>query len=152
MNMKDWVIVVLTAVFVALYVLALAGVLQPPGNDKLVVQISPIISVIIGYYFGRIPGEKNEQTLRQQVNDTRNERQQAVDQMNQAQNARNDAVQQRERLATKIADAKAALSAAAPAAPPEQLAATLSGGGAAAPDPEAVQKAATAALKVLETP
>ncbi|MCC8954347.1 hypothetical protein H8B02_13060 [Bradyrhizobium sp. Pear77] len=151
MNMKDWVIVVLTAVFVALYVLALAGLLQPPSDDKLVVQISPIISVI-GYYFGRIPGEKNEQTLRQQVDDTRNERQQAVDQKNQAQNARNDAVQQRERLATKIADAKAALSAAAPAAPPEQLAATLSGGGAAAPDLEAVQRAATAALKVLETP
>jgi hypothetical protein len=152
MNAKDWVVVVLTAVFVILYVLALAGLLQPPSNDKLVVQIAPIISLMIGYYFGRIPGEKTEQTLQQHVNDTRNQRQQAEDQRNQAQNERNEAVEQRERLATRIVDAKAALSAAAPAAPPQQLAATLGGSGTSAPDPDAVRKAAAAALKVLETP
>ena|SRR5713101_5069849 len=151
MNPKDWIVVVLTVVFVALYVLALVGVMKLPSDDKLVVQIAPIISVIIGYYFGRIPGEKNEQTLRQQVDATRGEREQAVAQKNQAQNERNDAVQQRERFATKIADARAALSAAAPAAPPELLAATL-GGGAAPTDPEAVRNAATACLKVLESP
>ncbi|MGY4230409.1 hypothetical protein ACVMIH_007770 [Bradyrhizobium sp. USDA 4503] len=33
MNMKDWVIVVLTAVFVALYVFALANRLMTPGTS-----------------------------------------------------------------------------------------------------------------------
>jgi hypothetical protein len=131
MTVKDWMVALLTLVFMVLYVGAMIGWLQPPSNDKLVVQIAPIISVIIGYYFGRIPGEKSEEKLDQ----ARTERDQAV-----TQNAKSEG---------KITAAKAALSAAAPSAPPGQLAANLSGGGV---NPQAVQNAAAAALKVLETP
>jgi hypothetical protein len=70
MNAKEGMVLLLTTVFVFLYVLALFGTIRLPSDDKLVAQIAPIITVIIGYYFGRIPGEKNEQTLQQQVNDT----------------------------------------------------------------------------------
>jgi hypothetical protein len=132
MSYKDWIVVLLTAVFVLLYGLAFAGVLQPLDNDKLVGQVAPIISVIIGYYFGRLPADKTEQNLQQ------------------AQQERNEAVGERERLSTKIAGAKAALNAAAPTVPPQALATTLGGTGSTTPPADAIRQAAVAALKVLE--
>lgn len=143
MTYKDWIVVLLTILFVVLYVLALTGVLQPPSNDKLVVQIAPIISVIIGYYFGRMPGEKNEQALQQQVTAAQGERR-------QAETDRSAAQVQRERVVTLIGAAKEALRTAVPGASPQQLAATLGGGGAGKPDPDAVRMAAASALNVLE--
>jgi hypothetical protein len=33
----------------------------------LVLRLEPIIFVIIGYYFGRLPGQQNEKTLKQEI-------------------------------------------------------------------------------------
>jgi hypothetical protein len=150
MSPKDWIMVGLTVVFVLLYVLAFAGILQPPNNDKLVGQVAPIISVIIGYYFGRLPGEKNEENLQQHANDAKQQRQEAVEARNQAEAGRSQAEIQRERFATKVGDAKAALAAAAPGVPVQDLAPTLGGAGGQAPNEDAVRQAAVTALKILE--
>lgn len=51
-HLKNWVMVVLTPVFVSLYGAALVGWCRPLADDKLVVRLEPFL-VIIGYYFGR---------------------------------------------------------------------------------------------------
>ena len=61
MDNKTWIIVILTFVFVACYVAALFG-WQAAPNDKIVTSVAPIVSVIIGYYFGRLPSEKIEES------------------------------------------------------------------------------------------
>src|ERR1051325_11372166 len=65
---KSWIMVVLTLVFVALYGAALFGWLKPLTDDKIVMRLEPIIFAIIGYYFGRLPSQQNERTLKQEIN------------------------------------------------------------------------------------
>ena len=65
--LKNWIMVVLTLVFIALYGAALVGWLKPLTDDKLVLRLEPIIFVIIGYYFGRLLGQQNEKTLKQEI-------------------------------------------------------------------------------------
>jgi hypothetical protein len=61
--LKNWIMVVLTLVFIALYGAAPVGL----TDDKMVLRLEPIIFVIIGYYFGRLPGQQNEKTLKQEI-------------------------------------------------------------------------------------
>ncbi len=60
--------VVLTLIFIALYGAALFGWLRPLTDDKMVMRLEPIIFAIIGYYFGRLPGQQNERTLKSEIN------------------------------------------------------------------------------------
>jgi len=59
--------VVLTLIFISLYGAALIGWLKPLADDRMVMRLEPIIFVIIGYYFGRLPGQQNERTLKQEI-------------------------------------------------------------------------------------
>ena len=59
--------VVLTLIFVALYGAALIGWLKPLAGEKMVLRLEPIIFVIIGYYFGRLPAQQNEKTLKEEI-------------------------------------------------------------------------------------
>jgi hypothetical protein len=143
----DWktgIIVVLTIIFVALYVAGFAGWPKLAPDKEVIGPVAPIVAVIIGYYFGRVPSEKNEKSLQQQVNPRTQEAEHA---RNEQQQAQTDST----RLATKVIAARAALSAAAPAAPPDGLASTLSGAAGDAPDPEAIRQAAISALQVLDS-
>lgn len=63
---KKTMIVGLTVVFVALYVGAILGW---GGLGAQVNVIQPIVYVIIGYFFGRMPSEKNEKALREDAKD-----------------------------------------------------------------------------------
>lgn len=65
---KSWVMVILTLVFVVLYTVALLGWLKPLSDVTMVMRLEPIIFVIIGYYFGRLPSQQNEQTLKDEIN------------------------------------------------------------------------------------
>ena len=56
--LKSWIMLFLTIAFVILYALALSGRLKPLPDTSLVARLEPIIFVIIGYYFGRIPGQQ----------------------------------------------------------------------------------------------
>ncbi len=64
---KNWVMIVLTLVFVVLYTVALLGWLKPLSDVTMVMRLEPIIFVIIGYYFGRLPAQQNEQTLKEEI-------------------------------------------------------------------------------------
>lgn len=63
-SLKSWTMVIITLVFVTLYVLSLTGVGKLPEAIK---ELQPIIFVIIGYYFGRLPSQSVENSLKEQV-------------------------------------------------------------------------------------
>ncbi len=67
-TLKSWMMTLLTLVFVALYAAALLGLLKFTNDITLVLRLEPIIFVIIGYYFGRLPAQSNEKFLKDEIN------------------------------------------------------------------------------------
>jgi hypothetical protein len=67
--LKKGTIAVLTLIFVALYVAGIIGVWRGDSavNSKAITLLQPIVYVIIGYYFGRMPAEKTENALKEQA-------------------------------------------------------------------------------------
>src|SRR5436190_16424194 len=100
--LKNWIMVVLTLVFIALYGAALVGWLKPLADDKMVLRLEPIIFVIIGYYFGRLPGQQNERNLKQEIN-------RQTQRADASQSAKEHALQTNEALEEKIKNVKATL-------------------------------------------
>jgi len=100
--LKSWVMVVLTLIFVALYGAALFGWLKPLMDDKMVMRLEPIIFAIIGYYFGRLPGQQNERTLKQEIN-------RHTQRADASQSAKEQALQSSEALEEKVKNVKATL-------------------------------------------
>ena len=103
-TLKNWIMVVLTLVFIALYGAALVGLLKPLADDKMVLRLEPIIFVIIGYYFGRLPGQQNERNLMQEIN-------RQTQRADASQAAKEQALQTNEALEEKIKNVKATLNA-----------------------------------------
>ena len=99
---KNWLMVLLTTGFVALYGLALLGKLRPLADVSLVSRLEPLIFVIIGYYFGRLPGQQNEQTLKDEIG-------RQTQRADAAQHAKETALQTRETLDEKVKNARTAL-------------------------------------------
>ena len=99
---KDWVMVFLTLAFVVLYGLALLGKLRPLTDTSMVSRLEPIIFVIIGYYFGRLPSQQNEQTLKEEIS-------RQTQRADAAQHAKETALQSREVLDEKVKNARTAL-------------------------------------------
>jgi hypothetical protein len=96
--------VVLTLVFISLYGAALVGWLKPLADEKMVLRLEPIIFVIIGYYFGRLPGQQNEKTLQREVS-------RQTQRADASQSAKEQALQTNEALEEKIKNVKVTLAA-----------------------------------------
>jgi hypothetical protein len=96
--------VVLTLVFITLYGAALTGMLKPLTDEKMVLRLEPIIFVIVGYYFGRLPGQQNERNLKQEIN-------RQAQRGDAAQSAKEQALQANEAMEEKLRNVKATLSA-----------------------------------------
>jgi hypothetical protein len=106
--LRNWIMVVLTLIFVALYGAALIGWLKPLADEKMVLRLEPIIFVIIGYYFGRLPAQQNEKTLKDEIG-------RQIQKADAAQHVKEQALQTREALEEKLKNVNAALTSAAPA-------------------------------------
>lgn len=104
---KNWMMVVLTLIFVVFYAAALLGWLRPLSDIVMVTRLEPILFVIIGYYFGRLPAQQNEQTLKEEI--TRQ-----TQKSDAAQQAKEKANQDCEALEEKIKNAVGVLNAALP--------------------------------------
>lgn len=65
--LKSWMMVALTGAFVSLYTAALLGWLKPLNDVTVVARLEPIIFVIIGYYFGRLPAQQTERALKEEI-------------------------------------------------------------------------------------
>lgn len=100
--LKNWIMVVLTLLFISLYGAALIGWLKPLADEKMVMRLEPIIFVIIGYYFGRMPGQQNERTLKDEIN-------RQTQRADAAQSAKEQALQTNEALEERIKNARATL-------------------------------------------
>ena len=104
--LKNWVMVALTVVFVLLYGAALLGWIKPLADEHVVARLEPIIFVIIGYYFGRLPAQQNEQTLKGELN-------RQTQKAEAAQHAKEQAQQAREALEEKVKNVRVTLASSA---------------------------------------
>jgi hypothetical protein len=100
--LRNWVMVVSTIIFVLLYGAALVGWLNPLADEKMVSRLEPIIFVIIGYYFGRLPSQQNEDSLKQEIY-------RQTQRSDAAQHAKEQMQQAREGLEEKLKNVRAAL-------------------------------------------
>jgi hypothetical protein len=105
--LKGWTMVVLTFGFVMLYGCALLGWLKPLSDVSMITRLEPIIFVIIGYYFGRLPAQQNEKTLKDEIGHQ-------TQKADAAQHAKETALQSREAAEEKLKNVSAALTSAAP--------------------------------------
>ena len=118
--LKSWTMVVITLIFVLLYCAALLGWIKPLTDERMITRLEPIIFVIIGYYFGRLPAQSNEKTLKDEV--TRQ-----TQRADAAQHAKEQAQQTREALEEKIKNVQATLSSALPTRNAKSLSESKSG-------------------------
>ncbi len=107
-DLKNWVMIILTLTFILLYILALTGKLESLKEWEMVTRLEPIIFVLIGYYFGRLPAQQNEKTLRDEIYRQTNK-------ADAAQYAKEQALQVRESLEEKVKNVKVVL--ASPSSP-----------------------------------
>lgn len=135
--LKGWVMVALTSVFVVLYAAALAGWLKPLTDERMVTRLEPVIFVIIGYYFGRLPAQQNEKTLKDEIG-------RQAQKADAAQHAKEQVQQAREALEEKVKNARAALTSGA-------MARSLVEGAGAADGTEPSRATVAAALNVLNS-
>ena len=131
--------VALTLLFVLLYAAALTGWLKPLADERMITRLEPVIFVIIGYYFGRLPAQATEHTLKGEIA-------RQTQKADAAQHAKEQAQRTAEALEEKVKNARAALTAAAPAAAlrAESSAAALPGG-------DGLRHSVSAALSVLNS-
>ena len=103
-DLKSWVMIALTFIFVLLYIAALAGVFKPLDKDKwdILARLEPIVFVIIGYYFGRLPALQNEKTLKTEIN-------RQTQKADAAQHIKEKVQQEREVLEEKVKNANLVL-------------------------------------------
>lgn len=106
-TLKSWGMVFITLLFIALYGLALIGKLKPLADISVVARLEPIIFVLLGYYFGRLPGHQNEGTLKNEI-DRQTKRADAAHQ------ARETALQSRDALDEKLKNVQTVLASDKP--------------------------------------
>lgn len=66
-QLRSSLILVLTVVFISLYVAALTGWIRPLSDLAAVARLEPMIFMILGYYFGRVPSQQNEASLKDEI-------------------------------------------------------------------------------------
>lgn len=135
--LKGWAMLGLSLLFVGLYGAALGGWLRPLTDERMVARLEPIIFVIIGYYFGRLPTQENEKTLKDEIS-------RQTHRADAAQHTKEQAQQTREALEEKVKNARAALTPAASARSPVE-------GAGAAGGAEPLRASINAALNILSS-
>ena len=97
--------VIVTLVFVILYAGVLLGWLKPLSDVTLVMRLEPIVFAIIGFYFGRMPAQQNEQNLKEEID-------RQIKKADVAQTSCEQAQQEREALEEKLKNVQTILTAA----------------------------------------
>jgi flagellar biosynthesis protein FliQ len=145
-NLRNGVMVILTFIFVAVYIGALLGLI--PGTAKqdpqTLSRIETILFVIIGYYFGRLPVAATEKTLKDQI-------QHQTGKAETAEQAKTEALQEKQGLQEKLKNTRATLTTAIPEAAPDGLPLTLGRGAATSDAGDALRHSVAAAIRVLDS-
>ena len=101
-GLSIWIMVVLTLTLVLLYAAALIGWIKPLVDEKMALRLEPIIFVIVGYCFGRLPSQHNEQTLKEEIS-------RHAQKVDAVQHAKEQALQALATLEEKIKNVTAAM-------------------------------------------
>ncbi|MDX1996340.1 MAG: hypothetical protein SF066_01370 [Thermoanaerobaculia bacterium] len=143
---RTWMMATLTIVFLLLYVGALFGLI--PGaakqDQQTLTRLESVIFVIIGYYFGRLPAQATEKTLKGEIA-------RQTDKATEAEEKKSAAEQQSSALQEKVKNTRAVLASAAPEAeaPPKGLASHL--GKSTPTTTDSWRQSVLAAVNVLES-
>ena len=103
---RNWGLTIVISIFVLLYGAALLGWIRPVTDERLIMRLEPIIFVIVGYCFGRLPAQQNEQTLKDELS-------RQTQKADAAQHAKEQAQQAREALEEKIKNVRVVLASSA---------------------------------------
>jgi len=142
-SLRGWVMVALTLLFVALYAAALTGWLKPLDDEKMVTRLEPVIFVIIGYYFGRMPAQQNEKTLKDELN-------RQTQKADAAQHAKEHAQQTCEALEEKVKNTRATLLTTGPGVSNRGLTESFDKAGGSGRE-EALRNSVAAAVSILSS-
>jgi len=122
--------VILMLIFVFLYAAAFSDKLDPLKDSSMLLHLEPILFILIGFYFGRLPARQSERALKEEIA-------RQAQKADAAQYAKEKAQQDREMLEEKIRNVKTTLKTIAP---PDMN------------DPVSVQsKAIKAAVRILDS-
>jgi poly-gamma-glutamate capsule biosynthesis protein CapA/YwtB (metallophosphatase superfamily) len=105
-TLQNWMMVALTLTFLALYAAVLFGSFKHWSDERLITHLEPVIFVVIGYFFGRLPARPNEQTLRDEIR-------RQIRRADAAQFAKEQSQQAREALEEKIKNVRTTLAPSA---------------------------------------
>jgi hypothetical protein len=140
--LRSWVMVTLTLLFLLLYGAALVGWLKPLADEKMVMRLEPIIFVIVGYYFGRLPSQQNESTLKEEIS-------RQTQRADAAYHAKEQAQQAREALEEKLKNVRVMLTSS-PGWTPKGLAESIDKSGTPAKE-DTLRQSLAGALSILNS-
>jgi hypothetical protein len=146
-NLRTWVMVILTFLFVAVYLGALLGWIPGPTakqDPQTLGRIETILFVIIGYYFGRLPVAATEKTLKDQIHHQ-------TGKAENAEQAKTEALQEKQGLQEKLKNTRATLSVVTPEAAPVGLFPNLGRSAAPSDSGDALRHSVAAAIRVLDS-
>jgi hypothetical protein len=66
-SLKNWIVIVLTLIFVLFYTAALLGWLKPLSDMTFVMRLEPILFLMVGYYFASLPAQKTQTVLKDEI-------------------------------------------------------------------------------------
>jgi hypothetical protein len=118
--LRSWIMISLTLALVVLYAAALIGWLRPLIDGKVALRLEPLIFVIIGYCFGRLPAQQNEQTLKEEIS-------RHAQKVDAVQHAKEQALQTLAALEEKVKNVTAAVAQVASRKRPEERSGTQRG-------------------------
>jgi hypothetical protein len=146
-GVRGWMMIFLTLVFIVLYGVALFGGFNHLMDDRMISHLEPIIFVVIGYFFGRLPASQNEKALKEEIG-------RQTMRAEAAQQAKEQIQQSREAIEEKIKNVRAILlssvtkASSATGRAIHGSADSKDHSGGAVPD-EALRQAVDTALKIL---
>ena len=105
-SQKNWIMTVLTLIFVLFYTAALLGWLKPLSDMAVVTRLEPILFILIGYYFASLPAQKTQAVMKEEII-------QQAKRADAAQYSREQAQQEREILEEKLKNVRTVLMSAA---------------------------------------
>jgi hypothetical protein len=143
----SWVMVLLTLVFISLYGVVLFGGFNHLMDDRMISHLEPIIFVVIGYFFGRLPARQNEKTLKEEIGRQTMRAEAAQQAKEQVQQAR-EAVEEKIKNVRTILASSATNASSATSRPINGSANPPDNSGGAVGD-ESLRQAVDAALKIL---
>lgn len=64
---RDSLTIIVTLIFILLYAAAYTGKFDPLRDNTFLLHLEPVIFILIGYGFARLPARQNEKSLKEEI-------------------------------------------------------------------------------------